>query len=60
MHNATSPRLILPIANSNWEYYCYIEIKAEITDANTLHALDLAAEHSEYMEILGGYKSAQN
>lgn len=49
-----------PIYKKNWEYYFYIDIKADITDANTLHALDLAAEHSEYMEILGGYKSAQN
>ena len=49
-----------PIYKKNWEYYFYIDIKADITDANTLHALDLAAEHSDYMEILGGYKSAQN
>lgn len=48
-----------PIYKKTWEYYFYIDIQADIKDAATIRALDLAAEHSEYMEILGAYKAAQ-
>ena len=48
-----------PIYKKTWEYYFYIDIQADIKDATTVRTLDLAAEHSEYMEILGAYKAAQ-
>ena len=48
-----------PIYKKTWEYYFYIDIQADIFDANTVRALNTAAEHAEYMEILGAYKAAQ-
>ncbi len=48
-----------PIYNKTWEYYFYIDIQADVKDENTIRALELASEHSVYMEILGAYKAAQ-